>query len=275
MSIEKKFKIIHALNNGAKNKDLAAEYGVTHGAITRIKKNQEEHLRAYKNVKFFDGNTKMARIEAFDSRHDQVVYLWFKQKRTFGDPVTGALLKAKALQFHRQLYGETNFVASEGWLKNFKLRHGIKSLQVAGERMSANNKDADEFRKWFAAYIKKHKIKLENIYNADETGLYWRGLPRRTLITCNETNPAGWKVAKERVTTLNCANATGTHCIPLFVIGKSLWPDSFKKSTYFPFFYYQHPSAWMDRDGFTTWFEDIFVPAVKEHNPDPNEKLVS
>jgi hypothetical protein len=49
---------------------------------------------------------------------------------------------------------------------------------------------------------------LDDIYNMDETGLFWKLLPDRTLTS--EQLPGG-KLYKERISVAFCCNASGTH----------------------------------------------------------------
>ncbi len=51
---------------------------------------------------------------------------------------------------------------------------------------------------------------LNQIFNADETGLWWRLMPSKSLVHSGEKRAANFKKAKEGVTLLGCANATGT-----------------------------------------------------------------
>ena len=62
-----------------------------------------------------------------------------------------------------------------------------------------------------------------DIFNADETGLYYRLLPDRSHVLKGE-NLAGGKKSKGRVTILVCANMNGTEKLPLLMIGKSKKP---------------------------------------------------
>lgn len=50
-------------------------------------------------------------------------------------------------------------------------------------------------------------------------------MPNKTLVGRQETRAKGRKKPKNRLSVLLCTNATGTHKLPLFVIGKSghLW----------------------------------------------------
>jgi len=74
------------------------------------------------------------------------------------------------------------------------------------------------------------KYGAENVYNADETGLYFRALPTRTLCLPGEA-PAGFKKEKERITVLLTANASGSRKLKPLVIGKAQRPQCFGKAS--------------------------------------------
>lgn len=57
---------------------------------------------------------------------DTALYLWFKQKRAKGIPLSGLIIAEKALLFNSKLNGEESFKASSGWLDNSENRHGIQ-----------------------------------------------------------------------------------------------------------------------------------------------------
>ena len=103
----------------------------------------------------------------------------------------------------------------------------------------------------------------DNIYNADETGLQYRELPNRTLAASDERQVFGRKQKKERITVLVCANATGTHKIPLLLIGKSDRPYCFRKINKLPVEYRGQEKAWMNKKVFMDWYKNIFLPAIK------------
>ena len=56
---------------------------------------------------------------------------------------------------------------------------------------------------------------LNQIFNADETGLWWRLMPSRSLIQSGETQAKNFKKPKDGVTLLGCANGAGTCKLPL------------------------------------------------------------
>lgn len=71
---------------------------------------------------------------------------------------------------------------------------------------------------------------MEQIFNADETTLYYY-VPQHTYLSTNDKLPSsGLNESKQRVTLLSCVNAAAVTCkIKLTVIGKSKKHYSFKK----------------------------------------------
>ena len=63
--------------------------------------------------------------------------------------------------------------------------------------------------------------KLEDVYNMDEIGLYFRAHPNKTLA---QGKVKGRKLQKERVTLALVVNSTGTDKLKLLVIYKSKQP---------------------------------------------------
>ena len=65
---------------------------------------------------------------------------------------------------------------------------------------------------------------LDDIYNVDETGLFWKLLPDRTL--ASEQLPGG-KLHKQRISVALCCNASGTHKLDPWVIHNRQTPRCF------------------------------------------------
>ena len=89
--------------------------------------------------------------------------------------------KAKML-YHELIpdASEEDFKASTGWLHHFKGRHGIRQLSLQEETLSADNNAAEEFKSFFQEYVEENSLTVK-FFNCDETGLYWRLLPNKTL----------------------------------------------------------------------------------------------
>ena len=58
----------------------------------------------------------------------------------------------------------------------------------------------------------------EQVCNADETALYWKAVPQKTLVAAFEQSAPGRKECKQRVSILLCCNATTSHKLkPLLI----------------------------------------------------------
>ncbi|XP_039755819.1 tigger transposable element-derived protein 4-like [Pararge aegeria] len=88
------------------------------------------------------------------------------------------------------------------------------------------------------------KASEEDIFNADETGLFFKLTPDKTLKFKGE-KCVGGKLSKERITVLVAANMSGTEKRKLLVIGKSKNPRCFKNIKQLPVTYKANKSAWM------------------------------
>ena len=121
---------------------------------------------------------------------DKALYAWFIQQRSTGTPISGPLLQEKVKHFSTQLNtesGDHEFKASSGWLEKFKTWHGIRNLSIQGEKLSAAEETVEPFRKKLHKVTKEKNLIPEQSTNyANETGLLWKCLPRRTLVSCRK-----------------------------------------------------------------------------------------
>jgi hypothetical protein len=90
---------------------------------------------------------------------------------------------------------------------------------------------------------------LCDVYNADETGLFFNVLPDRILVYKGETCHGG-KHFKDRLTVLLCDSSDGSDQQVLIVIGKSSKPRYFKDVKKLPIKYHANSKAWMMTDFF-------------------------
>lgn len=146
-----------------------------------------------------------------------------------------------------------------------KNRHGIRELNIEGEKMSAASTETVEaFKAKFQEMIERNGLTRDQVYNADETGLNYKALPTKTLASYAEKYAPGFKMQKQRITIMVCANASGNNRIPLLAIGTAKKPRCFKgyNMNALPVSYFAQKSAWMTLNIFTEWFHTVFVPNV-------------
>lgn len=113
----------------------------------------------------------------------------------------------------------------------------------------------EQFRANIDSFIEG--FRSEDIFNADECGLFFKALPNRTLAIKGDKCKSG-KQSKVRISILLAASATGEKLKP-FVIGKSLKPRCFKniKVSKLPVTYTANKKAWMISKLFEVWVNSV------------------
>lgn len=164
------------------------------------------------------------------------------------------MIRSKAKEIAASL-GNKTFNASSGWLNKFKIRHNITFKAICGEAASVNPDDVAAFMVKLPSLINGYLPR--DIYNADETGLYFKALPNKTMSLKNEKCTGG-KLSKERITILHCVNMAGDK-EKLLVIGKAFKPRAFKnlnKDT-LPVTWKSNSKSWMTSKIMNEWLEEF------------------
>ncbi|XP_025420186.1 tigger transposable element-derived protein 4-like isoform X2 [Sipha flava] len=86
---------------------------------------------------------------------NNLTWKWFVSARAKNIPISGPIIQTKARQIAEQM-SVTEFKASNSWSESFKNRHNIVWHKIYG-------------------------YEPKNIYSGDETGLFFRALPSKTL----------------------------------------------------------------------------------------------
>jgi hypothetical protein len=165
------------------------------------------------------------------------------------------MLLAKAARFLQKLHPDAlEMMFSQGWLKKFKDRHGIKSFRRFGESgaldMEAVGATLPDICAVVDAYAKK------DVFNMDETSFCWRLQADNSLVT---HQLEGRKINKERITLVICANSNNNEKISLTIIGKHLNPRCFKgiNCDTLGARYHANAKAWMTQNVFRLWLLDF------------------
>lgn len=222
-------------------------------------KKNDAKLREQFQKESAQGTTgKLRSKEAKHAQMEEALYVWFRQRQGRDMALTEEIVREKAKQLGGQLNVPDNFGYSAGWLHNFKKRYGIKSYVLHGEAGSANQEGIDLARSNLRELLVEGGYEADDVYNQDESGAFWRQMPTRTLATGKR---AGGKKEKERATFSLCTNASGSHKMELFVIGKAARPRSFPKNFQpkrdLDVRYAHNKTAWMTGAEFSRWTKEV------------------
>jgi hypothetical protein len=249
LTLEDKVKLIKYLEAGNSERKAAEAFKVSKGSVSNIKQRKEEYLSQYEDDNMpKDRCRKMKKTENEDV--NELVWTWFKKARSMNIPLSGPLVQEAAKSFAEKL-GKETFQASKGWLESFRNRHQIEFRSLHGESESADPSSASEFLSRLGEICDGYRP--EDIFNADETALYFKAPPQKSLVE-KYKKAKGQKYSKERLTVLLATSATGEKLKP-FVIGKSEKPRCFKniRSENLPVTWRANSKAWMRLNLFEEW----------------------
>jgi hypothetical protein len=171
--------------------------------------------------------------------------------------ITQAILKAKASHFFIRMpmyAGQEEPKWSTGWLRRFELKYGIAKQKKHGELASAIAINCDEEIEAIQKQLLEYA--LCDIYNCDETGLFFKAVPDSSL----STKPVpGQKIKKDRITIMHTCSADSER-LKIWMIGKSKTPRCFKniKIKNLRLFWRNNKKAWMNTElmmEYLKWFD--------------------
>ncbi|GFW22916.1 tigger transposable element-derived protein 1 [Trichonephila clavipes] len=189
------------LGKGEGSTAIGKHFNLGESIVRAIKKNEaairKSVISGTKLSTKFASYTRNVLLE----RTERAIAIWIEEQVQRRIPVSGYLIQEKALQFYKSMKQGECATADEGAAKIFPAE------------LAKNIEDGD--------------YSADQVFNADEIGLYWKKLPNRTYIAKDEKTASGHKASKDRVTLLLCSNASDRMLKPL-LINKPLRPRALK-----------------------------------------------
>ena len=216
LTLSAKYKIIQEIQNGKLPSTVCKERNLAKSTVSTIIRRDHEKIIDSYEAQVISSERKRCRLSSHPELDDALLK-WFSQARTDNIQISGQQLLAKANKFgydmkERNVNGYQNFDGvSVGYIDRWKSRNSICEKRLAGES-AAVDEDNDAMVNWMENVLPQllRQYKPENIYNADETWLFWRLTPQKSLVFKNE-KCFGGKKAKERITVLCAANMAGKY----------------------------------------------------------------
>lgn len=127
VTIAKKLKALYRIDKGEPLRSIAIDLGVGISTVSDWKKNRKEIEDFCAKMVSRDSLGNRGTIKkAKNVTLDDALYMWYIQELENGVPMSGPILRKKALSLNKKLGGDPTFTASVGWLGRWKARHGIK-----------------------------------------------------------------------------------------------------------------------------------------------------
>ncbi|OQS01941.1 hypothetical protein THRCLA_21557 [Thraustotheca clavata] len=255
--------------------ELGRRYGISGSAITKLHHNAEVIRSRHADGSIALRDNRQRGTKAIAQPFEEKLYRWLYALESHRLSVSPAQVmeKAELLSAHEAV---PNFAASNGWYYRFLNRYGFKTSATIKHELTAITPDVmmDQLR---SLRVKLASFGPEQVYCMDIAELFYRFIPHydalcpfyaQELMSQDELSP------KDRVSLLVCANATGSHKLPLLLAdktkGMSSLPPCFQKQKSFPVPYTTYGKAWcVDTNVFKHWFDTVFFPTVRERTPRP------
>ncbi|XP_068235475.1 tigger transposable element-derived protein 1-like [Palaemon carinicauda] len=223
---------------------------------------------------------------------EHLLLIWMKDKEIVRDTITELIFCERAIAIYCDLKtadsrGDAResstdptteeFKASRGWFEKFKRWTRIPSVVRHGEASSADTKPANDFVKKFEKIVEDKSYIEQQVFNCDETGLFWKKIPSQTYITAEEKKMPGHKPMKDQLTLDLCVNAS-LHCkIMLLLVYHPENRRTFKAHSIHEnmlhVLWRANSKALVTRHFFVEWVNLVFGLAIKKYLQEKNLPL--
>ena len=162
------------------------------------------------------------------------------------------------------------------WAKLFIKRHSLTSrfpTKVKPQRAELTKEDIETFFKNLTCSLEG--VEPENIFNYDETN--FTDDPKASQCICRPGRRRHERVmahSKMAFSVMFCGSATGVHLPPMVVYKAKNMYEGWKSKAIPNAVYESTESGWFDMRTFEIWFDQIFLPHVKNNCKDGPKVLI-
>ncbi|XP_059939309.1 tigger transposable element-derived protein 1-like isoform X2 [Mesoplodon densirostris] len=274
ITMETKVKIIERVERGEKMVDVAHSYNLNRSTIGSIVKNKDKIMEHVKSAMPMTSTIITKKRGKVMEEMEKLLSVWMQDQRQRRVPLSLMLIQEKAKSLYEDLkkkHGEESegksFNASRSWVHRFKARAKLHNVKVSDKAASTDTVAAREFPETLREIIDEGAYLPEQVFNVDETGLYWKRMPDRSYISKEEKLMPGYKASKDRLTLLFGGNASGDMKLKPLLVYHSENPRALKNIAKgsLPVVWKSNPKAWVTQAIFQDWFFHHFIPEVEKY----------
>jgi len=181
LTVSQQEEIVRLCKAGMPQVKVAAKFQITDRTVRNICSEKKQAKMSEARERGLGDNVKIVRAEEHPElskrllEWHEMVQRKFRTTKKFKIVTDGNALLVQAEKICKEL--NLDFQPNTGWLSRWIKRHQLKSVVLHGEGGDVDVDDP-ELKEAIEKICKKTgDFKLENIFNMDETGLYFRLLP--------------------------------------------------------------------------------------------------
>nr|XP_032834220.1 tigger transposable element-derived protein 1-like isoform X5 [Petromyzon marinus] len=274
ITLEMKKYIIRRYEGGETVRDISKSLGLATSTVCGIHKASENiKARAQRMTPLVAAKLTRKRSPLMENMEESLG-MWIKHQNEHRMPLSTALIQAKALRLFndfKKRAGESaaneTFGASTGWYAKFKGRYNLRHLKMTGETAGADVEAAEAFKSTLKEIIEGGGYSPEQVFNVNETGLFWKRMPASTFLSREEKTAPGFKASKDRLALLVGANAAGDCKLKPLLVYHSKTPRALKGciKADLPVIWRSNKKGWITASVFLDWLKNHFCPAIEKY----------
>uniref|UniRef100_A0A8B9XNI0 HTH CENPB-type domain-containing protein n=1 Tax=Bos mutus grunniens TaxID=30521 RepID=A0A8B9XNI0_BOSMU len=271
ITLHVKLEVLRRFEEGEKLTQIARALGLATSTVASIRVNKDR-IRASSQAATPVCTTQLTRCRGALMGHmERLLSLWIEEQKRQNLPVSTLLIQDQARRLFAQLQHEQGggsraktFGASNGWFARFKVRHNVLLTE---EPAVADAQAAARYPAVLRAILEEGCYSPRQVFNVDETGLFWKRLPERMLLALEGTAGPGPKASKDHLTLLLGGNAAGDFKLKPLLVYPSENPRALRgcSKASLPVVWRSNRNDWLTPVIFQEWFTSCFCPAVESY----------
>ncbi|KAF0884784.1 TIGD1 protein, partial [Crocuta crocuta] len=270
ITLDIKLEVLRRFEVGEKLSQIAKALGLAVSTVATIRDNKEK-IKANSQIATPLRASRLTRHRsAVMETMERLLHVWLEDQSQRNVPLSVTIIQEKAkslfddLQRERGESSQTEkFSASKGWFVRFKERHCLPHFKI--NSTPPGNKDI--YPEVLRSIIEEGEYTPQQVFNVDETGLYWKRMPEGMFISVEEKAEPGFKSSKDRLMLLLGGNAAGDFKLKPLLVYHLETPKALKgySKPNLPVIWRSNKKAWATRSIFQEWFTYFFCPAVEKY----------
>ncbi|XP_064436879.1 tigger transposable element-derived protein 1-like [Mirounga angustirostris] len=271
ITLHVKLEVLRRFEEGEKLTQIARALGLATSTVASIRVNKDK-IRANSQAATPVSATQLTRCRGVVMGHmERLLSLWIEEQKRQNLPISTLLIQEKARRLFVQLQHEQGngtqaetFGASNGWFARFKARHNVL---LTDEPSVADTQAAAHYPPVLRTILEEGCYSPCQVFNVDETGLFWKRLPERMLLALEGAAGPGLKASKDHLTLLLGGNAAGDFKLKPLLVYPSENPRALKgcSKASLPVVWRSNRNDWLTPSIFQEWFTGCFCPAVESY----------